>query len=430
MRNQMIQHSTSYTTICWAACCYLLLCSAGDAQILSPPAQPIAPQASTPIRRLLSEDWERGPGVAVRAKTTFESQKQFTDDLLVAYMFNRIRHSQTSEAKLAAQELTDRHTDNLDGWMVKTWLNALTDDFDIALINMRKFKKQIDAQKNLPEQTQRQIYRRLGRLIGYFQGPVADRVNDDLLNDTIGELVVGLKPEILKAFNENRDRVLKRHGDLMVEQGKKTQVLLDKTKLENQAQAAQLDRENKLLEQAEAQLLPQKQKISEDATRQIAAVEQQGYQLNQQLSQLGGEISATQLNLQYLYQDLAQILSQPPEFRRSTFFLRNQIRSAELSLNTLHQNAAVTSNQLNGLRAQIGQIEASANQRTNEIDKEIKRVNGSKLRNFTKLNKIAQGPELAAGKRKALKSRITGLRTYDDLTLELYRQDMLGQLSK
>ena len=149
----------------WAVCCCFLFCSNCDAQILSPPVERIAPQASTPIRRLLNEDWERAPKIAVRAKTTFESATQFTDDLLVAYMFNRIRHNQTSEAKLAAQELTDRHADNLDGWMLKTWLNTLTDDFDLALINMRMFKKQIDAQKNLPEQTKQQIYGRLGRLL-------------------------------------------------------------------------------------------------------------------------------------------------------------------------------------------------------------------------------------------------------------------------
>ena len=426
----MIHNLTVETTICWVVSCYFLLCSAGQAQILSPPAEPIDAQASQPIRRLLNEDWERSPKIAVRSKTTFESERRFTDDLLVAYMFNRIRHSQTGEAKLTAQELTARHTDNLDGWMVKTWLNTLTDDFEIALINMRNFKKQIDAQKNLPEKTRQQIFSRLGRLIGYFQGPVASRVNDDLLNDTVRELAVGLKPEILKIFNENRDRVLKRHGDLLAEQGKRTQVILDKTQLENQAQAAQLERQNQLLEQTEAQLLPQKQKITEDATKEITAVQQQASQLDQRLSQLTSDISAVELDLQYLYQDLDLILSQPPQLRQSTFFLRNRIRNAELSLASLHRNAVGTSNQLNGLRAQISQIEASANRQTNEIDQEIKRLNGSKLRNLSKLTKINQGPKLASGKRKAMISRATALRTYDDLTLELYRQDMLSHLSK
>lgn len=430
MRDKKINSLIVAATFGWAACCCFLFCSNCDAQILSPPAKPIEAQASTPIRRLLNEDWERAPKIAVRAKTTFESATQFTDDLLVAYMFNRIRHNQTSEAKLAAQELTDRHADNLDGWMLKTWLNTLTDDFDLALINMRMFKKQIDAQKNLPEQTKQQIYGRLGRLVGYFQGPVADRVNDDLLNGTIRELAAGMQPQILKTFNQNRDRVLKQHDDLLIEQGKKTRVILDKTKLENQAEAAQLDQQNKLLEQTQAQLLPQKQKISADATSQIAAVEQQAYQLQQQLTRLSGEIAATNLDLQLLYQDLALILNQPSEFRQSTFFLRNQIRSAELALSSLRQSARLTSNQLGGLQSQVLQIEASANQQTNEIDKEIKRVNNSKQRNLSKLTKIAKGPEVAAGKRKSLKSRITGLRTYDKLTLELYRQDMLSQLSK
>ena len=410
----MIRLWTIKATLCWAVSCCVLFCSTGEAQILSPPAQLIDSQASLPIRRLLNEDWQRGPNKAAQSKSTFESQTQFTDDLLVAYMFNRIRHNQTSEAKLAAQELTDRHADNLDGWMVKTWLNVLTDDFDIALINMRKFKQRIDAQKNLPEKTLQQIYRRLGKLVGYFQGPVAARVNDDLLNDTIREIVAGLKPEVLKIFNENRDRILKQHDDLLVEQRKKTKAILDKVNLENQAQAAQLDQQNKLLEQTESQLVPRKQKISEDATRQLAAVQQQAYQLEQRLSQLSGESAAIQNNLQFLYQDLSLILNQPPEFRQSTFFLRNQIRSAELSLSNVNQSAWATSNQLDGINGQIGQIQASASRQINEIDKEIKRVSGSKRRNISKLTKIAKGPELASGKRKSMQSRVMALRTYDD----------------
>ena len=418
------------TTIFMAASCCVLFCSTSNAQILSPPPQPIDADASVPIRKLLSQDWERGPKISARSKTTFESAKRFTDDLLVAYTINRIRHKKNSEAKLAAQELTDRHTDNLDGWILKTWLNMLTDDFDVALINMRSLKKQVDAQKKLPVETQKLIYKRLGRFIGYLQGPVADQVNNDLRDETIRVLAAGLKPEILKTFNENRDRVLKQHDELLKEQGKKTQVILDKAKIENDAEVAQLERQNQLLEQTESQLIPEKQRLSTEASKQITAIEQQGSQLTQQLSSTAGEIRAIELNLQFLYQDLFLILQQPPEFRQSTFLLRNQIRNAELTLNTLKQNAGFTSNQLNGLHSQIAQIRSSANRQVNEIETEIKRVGNSKRRNLSKLTKIAQGPKIASGKRQSLKSRLTGLRTYDELSLELYRQDMLSQLSK
>jgi len=380
----------------------LLHSTACNAQILSPPERPIDSLASTPIRRLLNEDWERHPKIELRSQATYASAPQSNDDLLVAYTINRIRHNKTSDAKIAAQELTDRHSDNLDGWMFKTWLNTLTNDYDVALINMRMFKKQIEAQTKLPEKTQQEIFR----------------------------LAAGLKPEILKTFNENRDRVLKKHDDLMLKQGQKTKGLLEKTKIENQVEADKLDRQNQLLEQAQAQLLPQKQKISEDASDKIASVEQQGYSLQQQLNKTGSDIQATQLDLQFLYRELALIQRQPIEFRQSTFFLRNQIRDAELTLGTLRRNADITANQLNNLRAQIAQIQASADRQVDQIDKEIKRVNNDKQRNLSKLIKIAKGPELAGGKRGSLKSRLTGLRTYDDLTLELYRQDILSQLSK
>jgi len=328
-----------------ANCCFLywsIFCgSVSQAQILSPPHQPIDAQASAPIRQLLNQNWERGPKTSARSKTAFESAQRFTDDLLVAYTINRIRHKKTSEAKLAAQELTDRHADNLDGWILKTWLNMLTDDFDVALINMRLFKKQIDSQKNLPIATRKLIYKRLGKFIGYLQGPVADQVNDDLRDETIRLLVAGLKPKILKTFNENRDRVLKEHDGLLKQQGKKTQVIVEKAKIDNDAEAAQLKRQNQLLEQTEIKLLPEKQRLSAEASNQIAAIEQQGSQLTQQLNSTSSEIRAIKLELQFLYQDLFLILQQPLEFRQSTFLLQIQIRNAELTLVTLKQSAGL-----------------------------------------------------------------------------------------
>ena len=65
-----------------------------------------------------------------------------------------------------------------------------------------------------------------------------------------------------------------------------------------------------------------------------------------------------------------------------------------------------------------------------EIDKEIRRVNGAKRRNQAKLGKLARGPELMGGKKEAMRNKQISLRTYDNLQLEVYRQDLLDQLSK
>ena len=95
-----------------------------SAQILSPPPKRLTPEMSRPIRQLLTEDWPRDPKIEERSKQTLANAGQFTDDLLVSFLINRIRHNRIDDAKLIARELTVHHPDNLDGWLFKTWLNT------------------------------------------------------------------------------------------------------------------------------------------------------------------------------------------------------------------------------------------------------------------------------------------------------------------
>ena len=69
------------------------------------------------------------------------------------------------------------------------------------------------------------------------------------------------------------------------------------------------------------------------------------------------------------------------------------------------------------------------NQQVRDIDKELKKISATKRRNMNKLAKIAAGPEVADGKKQAMINRATALRTYDDLPLELYRQQLLEKLA-
>lgn len=398
-------------------------------QILSPPPKPLTPEISAPIRTLLTDDWKRAPKNEAASKSTFEKARVFTDDLLVTYTINRIRHNRISEAKLAAQELTVRHPDNLDGWILRTWLNTLTDDFDAALINIRSLKKKFDQTKNLAEPTKQKIYKRLGRLIGYMQGPVSDRVNNDLRDETIQFVTAGVKPELVKLFNGSRNKVLKEYGDLTKSQADKTQVELVKIKASNDAEAVALERQIKLLEQSESQQTAEKQRIRDESARQISAIERQGSSAELEISRINTNLRTTELDLFYLHQDLNFILNQPPGRRFSTFNLQNQIRNAQLSANALRLEGIQATNQLNSLRTQLVAAQRNSTQRLNDLEREIKRVNGAKRRNLAKLTKLAKGPKVADGKRQSMQSRVNALRTYDDLPLELYRQDILDQLT-
>ena len=412
------------------ACVYSISIWPASAQIIVPSRTKIDAASSKPIRKLLTTDWDKSPTNASNSKTTFAEAGNYNTDILVAYTINRLQHNKASEAKIYAEELTSRFSKNLDGWMLRIWINALVNNYDLSLLNMRSFKKAMDETKDLPQVTQNKIYKRLGRLVGYFQGPVTKQVNDDILEETILQLANGIPPKVLKTFNESRDKVLKAHDALLNEQGQKTQTELVKVKAENDQEIIALEREYKLLEKTESDLAPRKDKLRADASRTIQGLEQQSSGISQQLSSVSADIQSVQYDLQYLYIDLNNILLAPRNPRRSTFFVRNQIRNAQLNLASLRNSGAGLSNQLNGIRNQISQVNSSLNNQLREIDKEIRRVNGAKRRNQAKLGKLARGPELMGGKKEAMRNKQISLRTYDNLQLEVYRQDLLDQLSK
>ena len=399
-------------------------------QLLDPPKTKIAGANSAPIHGLLKVNWEKSPTNSENSKKLFAEAGNFNADLLVAYTINRVQHNKMKEAKSYAEELTSRFSDNLDGWMLKIWLNTLINKYDLALINMRSFKQQLDQTKDLPLATQNEIYKRLGRLIGYLQGPVADRVNTDILDETILRLANGVPAEVLKTFNENRDQVLKAHDDLLNQQSKKTEAELVKVKAENDQAVITLTRENQLLEKTEADLRPEKERLRAEASRAIGALQQQGSDISQQLSSISADIQSIQYDLQYMYIDLNNILATPPAYRPSTYYIRNQIRNAELNLSSLRNQGAQLSNQMNGIRNQISQVNYSLNRQLKGIDKEIKKVNGSRRRNQAKLGKIARGPVIKNGKKEAMRNKQVSLTTYDNLQVEVYRRDLLDLLSK
>ncbi len=399
-------------------------------QLLDPPANSIDAAASIPIRKLLTDDWKLGPANAAESKKTFASASPKTEMTLVAYALNRLQQNQTKEAKDIVEELTSSFPNNLDGWMLKTWIHTLEDKYDVALINMRSLKKQIDNTPDLKDSTKVQIYKRLGRLTGYMQGPVSSRVNSDILDGTIATIAHGIAPDVLNSFSEARDQVLKQYDDLLNTQADKTQLELDKVQAENEQEKLSLERQNELLEQSEAQLIPQKQKLEAEANQQVSNLQGQGSMAQQQMNQISSDIQATQLNLQYMYFDLDAILQQQQlGYAVSTYAIRNQIRNAENAIYNLRISGNQLSNQLGGLNSQIRQIQYSAGRQLRNLNSELKRISGAKRRNLGKLARIASGPVVADGKRSAMKIRATALRTYDELPLELYRQQILDLLT-
>ena len=429
---QRIQLSNTIRLGCCLAIALLavFVSPASGFQLLDPPLQPIDVATSAPIRTLLSTQWKLSRSNATLSQETFTNANSRDEFSLVAYAINRIHQNRNREAKEIVEELNVNFPSNLDGWMLKTWLNTLDDNFDVAIVSMRSFKKRIDAAKDLPDSTKMVIFKRLGKLVGYLQGPVAEQVSQDALGETTAIVTKGLAPDHLNAFNTSRDSVLKAHESLLKEHAAKTQVELVKVEAQNEQEKLSLERQNQILEQTESQLIPQKEQVEQNASNQISNLQQQASSVQSQLNAVSSDLQAAQLNLQYLYFDLDAIVRQQRRgYNVSTLFVRNQIRNTEYNIANMRNSGVQLSNQLNGTQYQFSQTQAQANQQIRNLDRELKRTKGSRLRNLSKLAKIAAGPELAGGKRNSMKQRARALPTYDEFPVELYRQQLLDHLT-
>ena len=202
-----------------------------------------------------------------------------------------------------------------------------------------------------------------------------------------------------------------------------------KVQIENDKEAQNLEQQNAILAGTRVQLNDNKQQLQEEGTAKISQLQQNGASIERQLSSISSDIRATQRDLDVLYSDFNAIMNTPPRFRPSTFHLTTQIQNSELRLSQLDRDGVALSNQANSIRLQISQTQNAYNQKMGQIDKEIKKIVGNQKRIFNKLTRIAKGPKIANGKSQAMKIKATSLRTFDDISLELYRQQLLEILN-
>ena len=406
-----------------------VVCNTADGfQLIDPPA--ISKDSGVLVKQLLNGDWKRDTANQTNSKETYTSMQPASSAVSLAYIINRIQHNQTREAMQVATALTTNDPDNLDGWLLKSWLSALIDKYDRALVDLGAAKKRVSDNKALTPAKKIAAYRKMGKLIGFLQGPVKEKVNPDVLESTILTISDGLAGDELDAFNKSRDVVLTRYNDLVKAQGSKAKTELEKQKAEDEHLTESLTKQNISHEQTISQMGSEKERLRMEGNQRVAQLTGQLSPLEGQLASISTSISGIQYDLQLLYNDLAfaRNNSRNNFQNNSLFFLNDQIRRREFDLYNLQAEGNNISFQLQSLQSQIAQTQRNYNNQINQIDRQFKKINNTMKRNRIRIGKVAGGPELAKGKKGAMNSRLTALTSYNDLGIELYRQQLLDQV--
>jgi hypothetical protein len=396
-------------------------------QLISPPTAPVSPETKLAVRQLLEADWRRGAESKSRAEQVFATAPHGNPDVLVAYALNRIQQGETDQAIEVAEEIRLRFKENFDGPMLEIWLLALTNKYDDAIVRMRSLKPAIDQSKTLSPIGKAEVYSRLGRLVGYFSGPVIERVDGQLLQAAVDKLTGGLEAELLNTFEMQRAAVVTKYEQLTIQQvGRKNREIAE-VEAVNKAQQGQLEKDNSMLEQTEAQITPRLNALNDQANLQLSQLQQQISAASSSLSAANRRAYSVEQELAYLYFDL-YAAEQGRLVGRLPLGFYSRISQTEYELRRLRNEALGYANQLTALNNEASAVRRSYSQQIGQLNSELKRNTGAQRRNQKKLGKIAKGAKLADGKVSAMKHRIAGLKTYDNLSVELYRQEMLDAI--
>jgi hypothetical protein len=414
-------------------CCYLSLPVAAllsAPQLLSSPQNKMEANSTRAVIQLLENRWERGETNDAESSSQFVKSPHDNPHVLVAYILNRMQHGKFDDALQFATEVRQRFKSNLDGPMLEIWLLALTNEYESAIVRMSAFKKALvraKADGKLSADIEQKIFGRLGRLLGYLEGPVANKVNPQLIAQIGEQLQSDLAPESNNAFSLNRTAVKVKFEELLNDQTEFENVELTRVAASNEVEKQRLEQDNQIVQQTRERLQPRLDQLTADASSQSSVLEQQIRSSASELDLLNRSAFRTEQDLAFMYADL---LSINRRYRRGgytfgVYGLEDQIYRTENQLAQLRYSAINQANNLAALQNQLNGTRIRYSRQIDDVQRQLRRTDVVQKRNGRQLQKIAEGPKIAGGKKTARKQRRTALRTYDDLSLELYRQEML-----
>lgn len=397
---------------------------AANAQLVDPP-DTIDAKSAKVIKQLLEDDWLREAENQATAQSTYTSQQPTSTAVSLAYLLNRIQHNETREAIRVAEQLVRQDPDSIDGWLIKSWLNALINKYDRSLIDLLSLQKRMLAKPGLSENQETEIYQRMGKLMGYMQGPVQNKVSPDLIQSTLTSLAKGLQPVELEAFNSSRETVLSQYDKLAAVQTTKTEIELEKQQAENEIERASLLDQNQLLDETLQRLSGQREELTLEGNRRISDLNSQRGPLESELGTVSTQIRLIQNDLQLLSNSLFYAQHAEVVYEPTIFYLINRIRELEFQLYSLRSQADSVANQIQLIQAQINQTRRDYNGQIRDLTGQQNQAEKSKTRNRARLSRLAGNTEIAGGKKEAMSNRLTALTSYYDLPVELYRRQML-----
>lgn len=376
--------------------------------------------------------WKKNLDNRTQSVELYELSPVDSPTVYIAYAVNRFRHNRVREAGDAIDAALSIAPNNLDARLMSIWIKTVRDQYDSAMTEIRTFAKTIQT-RNLPPAQLGQLdntYRRLGRLLGYLQGPVGDQVNQEILREAIRELSVGLAPQHQQLIRAEMEVLMADYEGRMEHLGRKVEQSVKEKEVTKDADRKLINQENTFLQTQTKQIQDKKDLVRDEGELKIEQAVSRLQPLQSELASLDAEIQSVRHNTRALQTALYFHQNDPNGSLLQCDVLRYQIQDSYFLLNNLGRRADAIAFDLNRGANEVAQIRNRYGGQLSQLERDLKNSGKQQRRNSKRLAKLAKPTKPDNKKVALLSNRITALNSYDQLPLELYRADLLDAAGK
>jgi len=277
----------------------------------------------------------------------------------------------------------------------------------------------------------------LGRLFGYFGGPVSDAINQDERRVLEKRIVDRLDPSKRPIFEDARNGVLAKYIEMSDESAGARDKAAASARAEKEKTLAELQGDKEKTDTRLKELEERKNKLNNEFKTEIDDINKQEQPIIQQqtiLASRANVLSNDLLGFQSQIASLEQLAAQEKNAQRQQLLL-SQANALGLSLARIEANLlavnrllANAQRQRAGLQAKRVQAQSNTASQIDRVDRELAELEKRERRNEGLEKRASRASLPATSKLRALSAQATALSTYDVFPLETVKAKLLDSL--
>ena len=395
---------------------------------------------------MLGSTWENRLSLRQQADQLYESADAKEKDLTYAYLLTKIKQNDVRKALQAADALLKIDADHVNGHRAKSWLLLLTRQYDSALVELKNYAAANDkasaelAKEDAAEVAEKMEHvRALGRMIGFFRGPLADHVSESNVDEVERLILDKATDEEKGIFNDQADRVVKHYNDILLKKETTDADLLDEAKVEQAQELKNLKKSAEEIVARRAELIPQIEKLREEAAEVFAMIEAKAIPLQSDLEQLNSDANSIENDIAFALAEAAdydhRARHERDAFAADRWFIRaDRCRSLanryDLQLGIIYRNIRAVKAALQSVNAEYVTAQNRYGGQLNLLESELQALNKDKKRNEGKTRRTEKPVRISGGISKALENRARSIKSYENFPVDLQRDRLASHLQE